>query len=83
MRFSIFSFYYGRVLTKSTPPDRICPGRYLAINSIWLAVTHILATFTIVAGEDKDTVVEYNDGLVRFAGHFTGGGEISLILFTC
>ena len=70
-------------MTKSTLPDRICPGRYLAINSIWMAVTHILATFTIVAGEDKDTVVEYNDGIVRFAVHFIGGDEISLMLFTC
>ncbi|KAL0067942.1 hypothetical protein AAF712_005111 [Marasmius tenuissimus] len=46
--------------------DRICPGRYLALNSAWLATTHILANFTITAAEGKEApVVEYNDGLVR------------------
>ncbi|KAF9264397.1 cytochrome P450 [Marasmius fiardii PR-910] len=47
---------------------RICPGRYLAINSVWLAMTYLLASFTIskeVDGDGKeiDPVVEYTLGL--------------------
>jgi len=32
---------------------RICPGRYLAENSIWLAIARILATFTICKAVDE------------------------------
>ncbi|KAG7089339.1 hypothetical protein E1B28_011031 [Marasmius oreades] len=49
-----FAFGFGR---------RRCPGRYLALNSIWIAVTYILATFTIT-GPEEEEIVTYHDGLV-------------------
>ncbi|KAJ7607917.1 cytochrome P450 [Roridomyces roridus] len=37
---------------------RICPGRHLALSSLWLAVTSILATFNITkaVGEDGEVI---------------------------
>ncbi|KJA26058.1 hypothetical protein HYPSUDRAFT_64270 [Hypholoma sublateritium FD-334 SS-4] len=56
----IFSFGYGR---------RICPGRHLAMNSAWIAVASILATYDISkAVDDNGSIiepkVEFTDGLV-------------------
>ena len=33
---------------------RICPGRYFAADTIWIAMAHILATFDIEKAIDKD-----------------------------
>ncbi|KAK1219826.1 hypothetical protein PQX77_017400 [Marasmius sp. AFHP31] len=48
---------------------RICPGRYLAINTVYLTVTYLLATFTIVKDVDEEgkeivPKVEFTDGLL-------------------
>ncbi|KAF9568495.1 cytochrome P450 [Agrocybe pediades] len=64
-------FGYGR---------RICPGRYLATNTAWLAMASILSAFDILKAIDAngnviEPVVEFTDGLnshpkpyeVRFA----------------
>ncbi|KAF9261871.1 cytochrome P450 [Marasmius fiardii PR-910] len=56
----LIAFGFGR---------RICPGRYLAINSVWLAITYLLANFTMSKEIDKDgeeiePVVAYTEGLL-------------------
>ncbi|KAF9266794.1 cytochrome P450 [Marasmius fiardii PR-910] len=56
----LIAFGFGR---------RICPGRYLAINSIWLTITYLLANFTMAKevdenGKEIDPVVEYTQGIV-------------------
>ncbi|KAF9261904.1 cytochrome P450 [Marasmius fiardii PR-910] len=56
----LIAFGFGR---------RICPGRYLAINSVWLAITYILANFTIAKevdedGKEIDPAIEYSHGLI-------------------
>lgn len=50
----------------------ICPGRHLALNSAWIAVASILATYDISkAVDDNGSIiepkVEFTDGLVRYA----------------
>ena len=47
-------------LRESDPSDaafgfgrRICPGRYFAVDTIWVAMVHILATFDIEKARDK------------------------------
>lgn len=57
-----FAFGFGR---------RICPGRYLSISSVWLAIASILATFELVmptdeSGKKIEPEVEYTTGLVRY-----------------
>ncbi|KAF9260092.1 cytochrome P450 [Marasmius fiardii PR-910] len=52
-----FGFGFGR---------RICPGRYLALNSIWIAAVHLLATF-IITRDGEDIEVLYHDGHIRFS----------------
>ncbi|KAF9260418.1 cytochrome P450 [Marasmius fiardii PR-910] len=47
---------------------RICPGRHLAVNSIWLAMIYLLTSFTMAKELDQDgnevePVIEYSDGL--------------------
>ncbi|KAL0573663.1 hypothetical protein V5O48_008292 [Marasmius crinis-equi] len=47
---------------------RICPGRHLAVNTIWLVMVHLLHTFKMVKavdsdGKEIDPVIEYSDGL--------------------
>ncbi|KAF9261945.1 cytochrome P450 [Marasmius fiardii PR-910] len=56
----LIAFGFGR---------RICPGRYLAIDSVWLAITYLLVNFTIAKEVDKDSAVEYSHGLIREAGN--------------
>ncbi|KAF9261882.1 cytochrome P450 [Marasmius fiardii PR-910] len=70
---------FMRAADKDLPPNpeliafgfgrRICPGRYLAINSLWLAITYLLANCTIAKevdqdGQEIDPVVEFTPGLV-------------------
>jgi len=50
--------------------NRVCPGRALAMSSAWIAMAHILSTFTISKFVDADGTVikpaiEFTDGLVR------------------
>lgn len=76
-----FSFGYGRRCVESStsvynyPHNivliRICPGRHLALNSAWLAVVSILATYDIGKAVDDhgnavEPRVEFTDGLVRY-----------------
>ncbi|KAF9261902.1 cytochrome P450 [Marasmius fiardii PR-910] len=56
----LIAFGFGR---------RICPGRYLAFNSVWLAITYLLANFSTAKEVDKDgkeivPAVEYMEGLL-------------------
>lgn len=49
---------------------RICPGRHLAINSVWMAVVSVLATFNFSKAKDaqgNEITVEplFRDGLLR------------------
>lgn len=49
---------------------RICPGRHMAINSVWMAVVSVLATFKISKAKDaqgNEITVEplFRDGLLR------------------
>lgn len=53
-------FGYGR---------RVCPGRYLADSSAWLAIAQVLAAFTIQPKRDtndKDILpsLEYGGGVI-------------------
>ena len=49
---------------------RLCPGRWLAIDSIWIAVASILTVYTIEKALSEDGVeicpsVEYTPSLIR------------------
>lgn len=53
---------------------RICPGRYLAIQSVWLAVVSVLATFKInkakdAHGREIDFQPEFTTGLAVYVSH--------------
>ncbi|KAF9016298.1 cytochrome P450 [Hymenopellis radicata] len=54
---------------------RACPGRYLALNSAWLAIASMLAAFTLAPAQDeygRDIVLEplYTDGHIRYPEPF-------------
>ncbi|KAK0211401.1 cytochrome P450 [Desarmillaria ectypa] len=65
---------------KELPPDpmaafgfgrRICPGRYLALNTAWIAIAYIASTLSITkaVGSDGQFIEPsntYSDGLVSF-----------------
>lgn len=58
-----FGFGFGR---------RICPGRYLALNSVWLALASIVAVFDVELPVDEfgrkvKPSGEYTPGLIRCA----------------
>ncbi|KAK7031231.1 hypothetical protein VNI00_013647 [Paramarasmius palmivorus] len=62
-----FLFGFGR---------RVCPGKYLAANSVWLLITYLLSTFDIKKpldkdGKEVDPAVKYNDGLVRISPEYS------------
>ncbi|KAK1223030.1 hypothetical protein PQX77_014107 [Marasmius sp. AFHP31] len=62
----LYAFGFGR---------RICPGRYLAVNNLYLAMSYILASFIIAKPIDDEGVevtpeVEYMDGIISFPGPF-------------
>ncbi|KAG7087582.1 hypothetical protein E1B28_013536 [Marasmius oreades] len=55
-----FAFGFGR---------RVCPGRHLADNSLWIAMVYLLATFNMKKaldsqGNEIEPVVKYTDGTV-------------------
>ncbi|KAF9061659.1 cytochrome P450 [Rhodocollybia butyracea] len=58
---SLYAFGFGR---------RICPGRYLALNSAWIAIAALMATYRLTKPIDKRTgkgiepVVDYSEGIV-------------------
>ena len=61
------AFGYGR---------RICPGRYFALDFIWLAMANILAAYTIDKPIDElgnvvEPTGEYVPGVVRYAPRST------------
>ena len=50
---------------------RICPGRHLSADSVWIAVASILATFNLTnALDDQGNVIkpsgEFNAGFIRY-----------------
>ncbi|KAK7437043.1 hypothetical protein VKT23_018859 [Stygiomarasmius scandens] len=56
-----YAFGFGR---------RICPGRFFALDAVWLMVTCILATFDIAKaldedGEEVEVVVEHTQGALK------------------
>ena len=56
-----YAFGFGR---------RVCPGRFLASNSVWLALASILAVFNLELptnefGEKIKPSGEYTSGLIR------------------
>ncbi|KAF9449497.1 cytochrome P450 [Macrolepiota fuliginosa MF-IS2] len=64
-------FGYGR---------RICPGRHVALNSAWLAISQILTAFTISPkrdenGKEKLVPPQWNSGLISHPAPF----EIDII----
>ena len=67
----------GKLNTGITDPSeavfgfgrRICPGRYFALDTVWIAIAHILATFDIQKPLDKsgrviDPSGEYTPGIL-------------------
>ncbi|THH16031.1 hypothetical protein EW146_g4550 [Bondarzewia mesenterica] len=60
IKFPEVAFGFGR---------RVCPGRYMARGSIWIAIASILATLDISKAVDKDGKLieptdEYSSGLI-------------------
>ncbi|KAF5364651.1 hypothetical protein D9758_005513 [Tetrapyrgos nigripes] len=58
---ALYAFGFGR---------RICPGRWLALDTSWLVISSILATCTIQKaldsnGKEMEPLVEYERGLVE------------------
>ncbi|KAJ8074884.1 hypothetical protein PM082_019211 [Marasmius tenuissimus] len=56
----LFAFGFGR---------RICPGRYLALNTLYLTITYVLSTFTITKAVDEKgneitPEVDYMEGMI-------------------
>lgn len=51
---------------------RICPGRYLADASIWIAMAYILSMFTItpvIGGDGEPEVIlpgQFDTGITRY-----------------
>jgi hypothetical protein len=50
--------------------SRVCPGRFLALNSSWLAIVSLLSSFNIeraVDSQGKEIIPEplYTDGHIR------------------
>lgn len=75
----LIAFRFGR---------RICPGRYLAINTGMARNHYILANFTVAKelgedGKEVDPVVDYLHGLIRFV--FSGFDSFveGLLKWTC
>ncbi|KAF9263040.1 cytochrome P450 [Marasmius fiardii PR-910] len=69
----LLAFGFGR---------RICPGRYFAINTVWLTITYLLTGFTMAKevdeeGKEVDLVPGYTDEALRFAIVF------ELLVFCC
>lgn len=54
---------------------RICPGRFLALDVIWLTVASVLATFDISEPADSNASTirlkpDYTSSLIRWNPHF-------------
>lgn len=52
---------------------RKCPGRYLAMDSLWIAMAYLLACYDIEKPVDKygeaiEPSGQYTTGLLRYAG---------------
>jgi hypothetical protein len=51
--------------------ERICPGQYLGLASVWIVVATLLAKFNISPAKDEDgknimPVTEFTTGITRF-----------------
>jgi len=58
---AIYAFGFGR---------RVCPGRFYALDTVWLVLACVLAIFDITKALDADgneieVVVEHTSGAVR------------------
>jgi hypothetical protein len=56
---------------------RICPGRYMVLDSVWITVVSILAMFNIEKAVDEDGKViepsgEYSSAAIRFVIQLLG-----------
>ncbi|KAK7025110.1 cytochrome P450 monooxygenase 67 [Favolaschia claudopus] len=49
---------------------RICPGRYFADDSIWIAISNILQVFTISSVDIEETDIQWSSGLVSVPSAF-------------
>ncbi|KAL5536470.1 hypothetical protein ACEPAF_292 [Sanghuangporus sanghuang] len=58
---STWAFGFGR---------RICPGRYLAENSVFIIISSLLATFSISSPEDTTLSPEFGQNLVSYPEPF-------------
>lgn len=55
---------------------RKCPGRYLAMDSLWIAMAYLLACYDIEKPVDKygeaiEPSGQYTTGLLRYAGRIS------------
>ncbi|KAG8704430.1 hypothetical protein FRC09_003533, partial [Ceratobasidium sp. 395] len=48
-------FMPERYLAENSPPDpeKICPGMHVGQNSVWIAISNVLANFTITKAKDE------------------------------
>ncbi|KAI0746370.1 cytochrome P450 [Daedaleopsis nitida] len=58
---SLWAFGFGR---------RVCPGRHLAENSLFILIATILATFNISKYEEEELQVKFTQGLVSYPHPF-------------
>jgi hypothetical protein len=70
----------------STLDFRICPGRFLAENSLWLHVATVLACFNIAptVGDDGKPIIpprEYTSGMVSILGYFLSVRVLTRVRF--
>lgn len=66
---------------------RVCPGRYFAIDALWLAVSNILAAFVIEKPVDERGDIiepsgEYSSGVFRLDVSSSSGSFSLLINFS-
>ncbi|EKM50920.1 uncharacterized protein PHACADRAFT_151345 [Phanerochaete carnosa HHB-10118-sp] len=58
---TLWAFGFGR---------RVCPGRYLAENSVFILISTIVAIFDISLPENEELIVEFSKGLVSYPEPF-------------
>ena len=56
---------------------RICPGRWLAIDTVWITIASVLAVYNIRKAVDEDgnpiePTTEYTTGLIRYVPVLAG-----------
>ncbi|EKM50901.1 uncharacterized protein PHACADRAFT_212817 [Phanerochaete carnosa HHB-10118-sp] len=58
---ALWAFGFGR---------RVCPGRFLAENSVFILISTILAMFDILPPDDEELKIEFSEGLVSYPEPF-------------